>query len=265
MRLATFNLFSGRSLRDGRVVASRLNEAIEELAADVIGLQEVDRNQPRSGGLDMTAAVAAAMGGAAYRFVPALTGTPGETWSPMPSSGPLDTTAPAYGCGLASRLPVSSWHTVVLPAAPVRSPVVVPSRSGGRPRVLWLRDEPRVGIAAVVSPASGRPITVATTHLSFVPGWNLVQLRALVRGLARLPDPLVLMGDLNLPGGLPSLGLRGWRNVSHGLKTYPSPAPRVQFDHAFVRGFSSLPPVTRAWTAELPLSDHRALVLDLDA
>ena len=265
MRLASFNLFSGRSLRDGQVVPARLDEAITELAAEVIGLQEVDRNQPRSGGLDMTAAVAAAMGGADYRFVPALTGTPGETWSPLPSSGSLDDAAPAYGCGLVSRLPVASWHTVTLPAAPVRSPVVVPSATGGRPQAIWLRDEPRVGIAAVVTLPSGRPLTVATTHLSFVPGWNLVQLRALVRGLAGLPDPVVLMGDLNLPGGLPSLALRGWRNVSHGLKSYPSPAPKVQFDHAFVRGFPLLPPITRAWAAELPLSDHRALVLDLDA
>lgn len=264
MRLASFNLFSGRSLQDGRVVASRLEEAITELAADVIGLQEVDRNQPRSDGLDMTATVAAAMGDATFRFAPALQGTPGEEWSPLPSSGSLPPNAPAYGCGLVSRLPVASWHSVMLPAAPVRSPILVPSATGGRPQALWLRDEPRVGIAAVLTLASGQSLTVATTHLSFVPGWNLVQLRVLARGLAALPGPLVLMGDLNLPGGLPSLALRGWRNVSHGLKTYPAPAPKVQFDHAFVRDFDDLPPIAKAWAAELALSDHRALVLDLD-
>ena len=42
------------------------------------------------------------------------------------------------------------------------------------------------------------PLTVANTHLSFVPGWNRVQLRHLVRDLRGFPGPRVLMGDLNM-------------------------------------------------------------------
>ncbi len=80
MRLATFNLLHGRSLRDGTVDAARLRAAISTLDLDVLGIQEVDRAQPRSGGLDLTAEIADAMGATAYRFVPAVIGTPGVAW-----------------------------------------------------------------------------------------------------------------------------------------------------------------------------------------
>jgi endonuclease/exonuclease/phosphatase family metal-dependent hydrolase len=40
-------------------------------------------------------------------------------------------------------------------------------------------------------------LTVANTHLSFVPGWNRVQLRRLTRDLRGFPGPRVLMGDLS--------------------------------------------------------------------
>ena len=41
-------------------------------------------------------------------------------------------------------------------------------------------------------------MTIATTHLSYVPGWNRRQLAQLYRNLTPFPDPAVLMGDLNL-------------------------------------------------------------------
>ena len=80
MRLASFNVLHGRSLVDGEVSTARLVEACTSLEADVLALQEIDRNQARSGGVDQTAAVAEAMGAAAWRFEPALVGEPGATW-----------------------------------------------------------------------------------------------------------------------------------------------------------------------------------------
>ena len=59
MRIATFNILHGRSLDDGRVDVDRLAAAVKSLDADVLGLQEVDRDQPRSFGADLTAAVRA--------------------------------------------------------------------------------------------------------------------------------------------------------------------------------------------------------------
>ena len=48
MRLATFNILHGRSIQDGVVDLDRLADAIRLLDADILALQEVDRDQPRS-------------------------------------------------------------------------------------------------------------------------------------------------------------------------------------------------------------------------
>jgi endonuclease/exonuclease/phosphatase family metal-dependent hydrolase len=252
VRLATFNLLHGRSLDDGQVVPARLADAVRQLDVDVVGLQEVDRAQPRSGSRDLTAEVATAMSTDHWRFVPALMGTPGVDWHAAGEDE--DAAHAAYGCGLVSRYPVRSWHTVRLAAARVRSPIVLP----GTRQVVWLQDEPRVGIAAVVETPLG-VMTVATTHLSFVPGWNGVQLRTLVKALAQLPGPRVLLGDLNMPPPFPA-ALSRWRSLAR-TPTYPSPEPRVQLDHVLASG--ALPPVRAVTTPALPLSDHRARVVEL--
>lgn len=252
MRLATFNLLHGRSLSDGVVDNLRLHEAVKLLDADVLGLQEVDRHQQRSHLTDLTAEVADAMGAVDFRFVSAISGTPGEVWRPA-----TDTDAEgsaAYGIGLVSRLPVTAWHVLRLPAAPVRSPIMIP----GTRKVIWLQDEPRVAIAAEVETEHG-PLTVATTHLSFVPVWNGVQLRKVTSWLEGLPGPRVLLGDLNMPGPFPRV-LSGWRSLA-SAKTYPSTEPKIQLDH--VLGHGSLPSVIAVETPVLPLSDHRALAVVL--
>lgn len=277
MRLASLNLLHGRSLLDGLVDAARLADAARSLDADVIALQEVDRAQPRSHGLDLTELVAEAVGAVAARFEPTLLGTPGEEWAAAQGAGagageavpggggaagqgtgaavPGGGGGPAYGVGLVSRLPVVSWQVVRLPRAPVRSPVFVPGM--GR-RMTLLADEPRLGLVAVLDTPAG-PLTVTSTHLSFVPGWNLVQLRRLTRRLGALAGPQVLLGDLNLPGPLPRL-VSGWRSLAT-VPTYPGPAPRLQLDHAL--GHGDLPAVTAVAAVELAVSDHRALLVDL--
>ena len=253
MRVASFNILNGRAPADGGVDIDRLRVAVKLLDADVLGLQEVDRDQPRSHGLDLTAEVAAAMGGEG-RFAAAVIGTPGEKWRPARDSDPP--AGPAYGIGLVSRLPVTRWLVTRLPSAPVRSPIVIP---GPQRRVLWLRDEPRVLIAAVLDTPAG-PMTVGNTHLSFVPGWNGAQLRRAARALRGLPAPRVLLGDLNLPGALPRW-LTGWIPLAQAL-TFPTEEPRVQLDHVLGHG-PGLPPVAAAGAREMALSDHRALIVDL--
>lgn len=259
MRLATFNLLNGTSLSDRRVVAERLRAAITTLRADVVGLQEVDRHQDRSHRLDLSAEVATAMGvadqsGTHWRFAAALVGLPGGTWRVAQDADDVDGSEASYGVGLVSRWPVSSWHVVRLAAAPVRSPVLIP----GTRNPIWLRDEPRVGLAAVVDSPTG-PMTVATTHLSFVPVWNGVQLRTLTTALGKLPGPRVLLGDLNMPGALPRL-LTGWTSLAK-TATYPAWDPKIQLDH--VLGSGTLPVVLSVETPRLPVSDHRALLVEL--
>ena len=253
MRLATLNLLNGTSLDDRQVSPDRLAEAVRALAPDVVGLQEVDRGQPRSHEADLTQQVAEALGAEHWRFVPALIGTPGGEWRAA-HDGDHVGTEPAYGVGLVSRWPVRAWHVTRLPAAPVRSPVLLP----GTRQVLWLQDEPRVGLAAVVE-APGGVLTVATTHLSFVPVWNGVQLRRLTTDLAALPGPRVLLGDLNMPRPVPQL-LTRWHPLAR-TPTYPAWQPRVQLDHVLASG--DLPLVTAVEAPQLAVSDHRALLVHL--
>jgi endonuclease/exonuclease/phosphatase family metal-dependent hydrolase len=256
VRLATFNLLHGRSLSDGTVHAGRIHAAVADLDADVLGLQEVDRAQPRSGLLDLTALAADALGAATHRFAAAVVGTPGQTWEPWHSGA--DIGHPQYGIALVSRFPVRRWQITQLPGAPVRSPVYVPD--GG---LLLLRDEPRVLLAAVLDTPAG-PLTVATTHLSFVPGWNVRQLRAAVRALRGLPAPRVLLGDLNMPAG-PVRAFTGWQPLARAA-TFPSSAPRTQLDHVLAdpRGVAALGRVVQVRTPPVAVSDHRPLVVHLD-
>jgi endonuclease/exonuclease/phosphatase family metal-dependent hydrolase len=141
-----------------------------------------------------------------------------------------------------------------LPASPVRSPVLIP----GSRQLIWLQDEPRVGLAAVVEAPTGA-MTIATTHLSFVPLWNGKQLRTLTSDLAALSGPRVLLGDLNMPPPFPR-ALTGWRVLAKAA-TYPSWEPRIQLDH--VLGSGPLPEVTSVESPQLAVSDHRALLVQL--
>lgn len=250
MRLTTWNMRHGRSTGDGRVDAQRLRDAVAEIGADVLGVQEVDRGQPRTDGRDQAAEVATALGAQDWCFVPALIGTPGMQWRPAVDADQGET--PAYGVALLSRYPVTSWHVLRMPAAPVRGPLLEP----GSRRPIWLADEPRVAVAAVLRSPLG-PLTVATTHLSFVPGQNLRQLWHLTRWLRRLPAPQLLVGDLNLPVLPP--GLRGGFTPLARTPTHPVDRPRRQLDHILARG--ALPPPTSTASLALPVSDHRALTV----
>ena len=250
MRLATFNILHGRSPADGRDDLDRFGDAVRSLDADVLGLQEDDRDQPRSHGADLTAVAADAMGAPQHRFVATLAGHPG-VWSA--ATGDLQPRTASYGIALLSRLPVLSWHALALPALRGSVPVVFP----GRWRPVLVRDEPRAAVAAVVDAPEG-PVTVVATHLTFIPGWNAVQLRRLVRMTQHLPRPVVLMGDLNLDGSSPAR-LSRMRPLATA-PTFPVDGPDRQLDH--ILGDGPITPVSGTAMA-MGLSDHRALVADV--
>lgn len=253
-RLATFNLLHGRSPADGVVRAERLHDALKGLDADVLALQEVDHAQPRSGLVDQTALAAEAIGARDARFVPAVVGTPGESWRAAAADEVLGI-APTYGVGLVSRYPVAHWRRIPLGTTPATLPLLVDAR-----RLALIPDEPRLALAAVLAPPA--PVgTVVATHLSFAPGFNIAQLTRLARAVRDLPGPVVLLGDLNMPGPVPPAVLRGWHSLVR-TPTFPSERPRIQFDHVLVR--AGAPPVVRdAQAIETPVSDHRALVVEL--
>src|SRR3954447_2585727 len=252
MRVATFNILHGRSPADDRVDVDRFATAVKDLDADVLALQEVDRDQPRSHLADLTAVAADAMGAVAWQCGAAIAGTPGATWTA--ATGREQPGTAAYGVALLSRYPVRSWQVLHLPRIPFTFPMWLP----GPHKVIVVNEEPRAALVGVVETPRGE-LTVANTHLSFVPGWNLVQLRRLRRDLAAFPGPLVLMGDLNMTPPTPAR-VTGWRPLAGGL-TFPVDAPDRQLDHVLLRG--SLGEVTGTSAPALPLSDHRALTVDI--
>ncbi len=256
VRLATFNLLHGQSLAHGGVHESELRAAVAELDADIVGLQEVDRGQARSGLVDQAAVVASELGAADWRFVPAVDGTPGESWTTSTADDGAKSEGPAYGVALVSRLPVRSWAVRRFNAAPVSMPLMVAGSKGLTP----VDDEPRVGVAAVIDAPSG-VFTVVNAHLSFVPGWNAAQLRALTRWMEPMPGPRLILGDLNLPGVLPRVAT-GWTQLAR-VATYPSYKPRVQLDHVLADRIAPSR-VRDARAVRLAVSDHCALVVDLD-
>lgn len=251
MRIATFNILHGRSPIDDVVDPDRFAAAIKGLDADVLGLQEVDRNQPRSRHADLTALAAEAMGASEHQFVAALSGTPGAIWSA--STGEDQPDSAAYGCALLTRYPVHGWRVIRLPAFPTRVPIRFPEQ--WRPE--WVRDEPRVAVVADVETPRGM-LQVAGTHLSYLSPWNGVQLRKLLRGLGDDHRDRVLLGDLNMP---PERAERatGLRSLATGL-TFPHHSPTAQIDHILgSEGLSS----RSGGAVALPVSDHRALVAEV--
>ena len=252
MRLVTFNILHGRSLRDGEVDEARFAAAVKQLDPDILALQEVDRAQPRSGHADLTALAADAMGAVEHRFAPALEGHPGAAWAP--ASDLHDAGAAGYGVSLLSRYPAQSWQVLRLPRIPGRFPFL-----HRHPLSLSLVvEEPRVALTGRFDTPHGL-LTAVSTHLSFVPCGGMLQLLAIRRALARVPGPVLLMGDLNLAGSQPAR-LTGYRALGRRL-TMPAAHPHRQIDHILLRG--RLGPVRFVDNPEMELSDHRPLVVEL--
>jgi endonuclease/exonuclease/phosphatase family metal-dependent hydrolase len=252
LRMATFNILHGRSVHDGAGHRDRLVDAIKQLDADILALQEVDVDQPRSGNSDLTAVAAEAMGAVSHRFVAAISGTPGATW--MAATGREQPGTAAYGIALLSRFLADSWQVVRLPRIPMRFPMYLP----GPRRVQVVHEEPRAAMLGRFDTPIG-PLTIANTHLSFVPGWNRVQLRTLIRDLRGFPGPRMLVGDLNMDPPTPT---RWTRMRSLGAApTFPADEPCHQLDHILTDDDTLQ--VDECSAPRLPVSDHRALVVEI--
>lgn len=245
LRIASYNLLHGMHLaKRGAIDLPAVAAILSQIDADVVALQEVDRDQARSGHADQTAELARLLGMHGV-FCPALRGSPDRSWTPAGTG----TDGPAYGVGLLSRLPVSDVRRVALPGggAGRRGPNSSLRNPG------WDR-EPRVALSARV--AAPEPVEVIVTHLSYLPWRAVRQLRTALA--AATTSPAVLVGDLNLPA-VAVRALVGWRHAGGG-PTYPAWQPRLQMHHVLLRGQVSVRSIAVHGTST---SDHRPLVADL--
>ena len=157
-------------------------------------------------------------------------------------SGP-DPGGPAYGNLLVSRLPLAEVEHLRFPPA-----------GGG---------EQRSAVVGTIQVGS-RPVTVAAGHLSNKQGQNVRQLRELQQVAAGRVAPRLLVGDLNLPSTVLLLASRrGWPETGRG-PTFPNSAPTQQLDHILRNDPAGVVRPRGARVAAAPVSDHRALVVELD-
>jgi len=242
MRITSWNLLHGMEIppnKSGPSVAA-LQKAITELSTQVIAVQEVDYNLPRSGSVNQISEIANAMGALDWAFAPSIIGTPGEKWHKLNESDlrivnstSTNTLDGSYGIAIASTIKVLQWHRLELGNSPIGMPLVVPTESetSSKPKIrgIYVHDEPRLALAATLE----NGYTVVNTHLSFVPGVNLSQLKKLKKWALQIGSQtntkVLLMGDLNLPKNLP-VALSSWKSLVT-INTYPSWGAKVQFDY----------------------------------
>jgi len=274
MRVTSWNLLHGMAIPPSNDLAAdqiKLGEAVQAIGADVIGIQEVDEQLTRSGSASQTAVVAEAMQTQHWGFAPVMVGAPGEKWRKLNSLDPRVITIENgarnresnvdgnYGIGIVSKVPVAHWDRLELGNSPLGMPLVIPAenKKGKQSvRMIYVADEPRVALAATLD----NGWTVINTHLSFVPFVNYRQLRKIKKWAAELSaqygTQVLIIGDMNLPKGLPAVG-SSWNSLVE-QNSYPSWGAKIQFDYILSNSlrpdqYEALPTINTGVSDHLPV------------
>jgi endonuclease/exonuclease/phosphatase family metal-dependent hydrolase len=270
MRVTSWNLLHGMAIPPSNDLAAdqvKLGQGIQAIGADVIGIQEVDEKLARSGNISQTKLISEAMGTQHWGFAPVIIGEPGAKWRKLDSvdfriiteENLAKNTEGSYGVGIVSKIPIMHWDRLELGKSVFGMPLVIPAenKKGKQSiRFIYVADEPRVALAATLD--SGW--TVINTHLSFVPGVNYWQLRKIKRWAKKLSEQyttqVLIIGDMNLPKGLPAVG-SSWNSLVT-QNSYPSWGTKIQFDYILSDTlqpdqFEALPSVVTGMSDHLPI------------
>ncbi len=222
LRIMSFNI---KSARESDIEAIAL--AIREEAPDIVGLQEVDVDTNRSGGIDQPHRLSQ-LTGMASLFRTALDYDDGR-----------------YGLALLSRFPIITSDKVML-------------TSGSEQRILVIVD--------ILGPG-GDTLHVAVTHLGLDAAEREAQADEIAQELSPLGSVILTGDFNVEPGSAVYDVLTGfladaWPGAGsgHGY-TFPADTPTRRIDWILVSG--SLPSPSCAWVPDTQASDHRPVVVTL--
>lgn len=226
MRVVSFNIHHGTVGRRGPVDPDELGAVCAAFDADLIALQEVDRDTYRTGRADLAATAAGACG---------MTHVFGASrWFP----------GGRYGNAILARGTITSATVTPLPKVPASRVV----------------QERRTALEAAVR-IDDQELWVTCTHLSVPPAHNEVQLDFLLRHLRGRPRPQILLGDLNrLLGQVVPEAERAGLHAAHHGAGFPAHRPKRAIDHVIV---SPELEVVATEVRHTVMSDHAALIVDL--
>ena len=185
--IATYNIRHGA---DVDCDWTQLAEIILQSGADIIGLQEVDMNTNRIGGLDTMAGLAEATGYPYYYFAAAMDYDGGQ-----------------YGTAILSRYPSETHKTVHL-------------NNGGF--------EPRACGAVTVILPDGSPFCFLNTHLSYedvtVQAQQFIQIEKWMKRNMPQNIPTVITGDFNTADftAFSPFEKKGYALVNNAEHSYPT-------------------------------------------
>ncbi|MBN2023958.1 MAG: endonuclease/exonuclease/phosphatase family protein [Pirellulales bacterium] len=225
LRVASYNIKHGRGM-DGKVNVERTGDVLARMGADLVALQEVDKNCNRSGRQDIAAVLGKRLG-MEHRFASFMDFEGGQ-----------------YGLAVLSKHPIQDVRRIVLPRGSM---------------------EPRAALEVVVQPKdSPVPVSFVCLHLDWIEESSRVtQMRALLEAFKETKHPVILAGDFNCQR--PAKPMRmleedGWTILDkQGKKTFPSDEPRSEIDFFVVRGFKEL--AAESDVIDEPMaSDHRPIV-----
>lgn len=225
-RVGSYNIRHGCGM-DQKIDLNRIAATLAKMDADVITLQEVDKNCQRSGNIDLAAQLAKKLK-MDYRFAASFAYDGGQ-----------------YGLAVLSRLPIKEMKQHRLP--------------GG--------SEPRTALEVKVRLQSiNCPVSVVSIHNDWVSDEvRCRQINSLLDQISGRAHPVILAGDFNAEPHEDSMGIlvqKGWVILDKkGAKTCPADLPTLAIDHLVTKDLSWELLGCRVLEEKIA-SDHRPIVAE---